>query len=245
MICLQRNESWAQPDTRERMVDKKPVLVFDVVETLLDTNILSPLLERIFSDPAALRTWLDNLFVYSQALTITGHYANSGSVGLAVLQMMAASRGLRIGDGDIDAFRAASAAMPAYADVAPALQALRRLGYRLVTLSNSPNAASEAQLRHAGIRDDFERLFSIDDAVRRFKPARETYIEVATALGTTPADLWLVSCHAFDVMGARSAGLRAIFVSRAGNAPFALGPQADVAIPDLSALPQALAEHGT
>lgn len=131
--------------------------------------------------------------------------------------------------------------MPAYSDVVPALRQLRQAGHRLVTLSNSPIVACEAQLGHAGIRADFERLFSIDERVRRFKPARETYDAVVQSLGVQPADLWLVSCHAFDVMGAASAGLRSALILRPGSAPFGIGPQPDLVVADLTSPAAALA----
>lgn len=221
----------------------KPILVFDIVETILDTGSLLPIFDRIFRDNRALRTWLDNLFIYSGAVTIIEAYADAGTLGTAVIEMMARSRGISLQASDVAAFKRALGSMPAYADVLGGLQTLRASGHRLVTLSNSPISACETQLRNAGIRDQFERLFSIDDRIKRYKPARETYLDVSTALSVAPSDLWLVSCHAFDVMGATSAGLHAAFVSRPDNAPIAIGPQPDIIVPDLVALATALARR--
>ncbi|WP_267382941.1 haloacid dehalogenase type II [Sphingomonas sp. GC_Shp_2] len=221
----------------------KPILVFDIVETILDTESLAPVFDRIFQDGQALRSWLDNLFIYSEALTIVDIYADAGTLGIAVVEMMARSRGIKIHPQDLATLKHGLGSMPAYPDVSAGLRRLRELGYRLVTLSNSPTSACETQLRSAGIRDDFERLFSIDDQVKRYKPARETYLGVAAALSVPPSDLWLISCHAFDVMGAKSAGLHAAFVSRPGNAPIAVGPQPDLIVPNLGAFATALAQR--
>ncbi len=62
------------------------------------------------------------------------------------------------------------------------------------------------QLRQAGVRGKFERLFSANEQVRRYKPTPEAYQEVAQVFNVRPADLWLTSCHAFDVMGRRLPG---------------------------------------
>jgi 2-haloacid dehalogenase len=47
----------------------RPIIVFDVNETLLDLDALRPTFDRIFNDPAALRLWFANLITYSEALT--------------------------------------------------------------------------------------------------------------------------------------------------------------------------------
>jgi 2-haloacid dehalogenase len=222
----------------------KPILVFDIAETIRDLSSLAPVFQRIFGDKAVLRTWFDELILYSEAMTLTGTYADAGQVGAAVLEMLAKARGVTVHPEDLATLKQASATMPAYPDVAPGLRQLRQASYRLVTLSNSPIAACETQLSQAGIRTEFERLFSIDEQVRRYKPARETYRGVIQALGVQPADLWLVSCHAFDVMGAASAGLHSALIQRADNAPFAIGPQPDIIVPDLPAFARALVARG-
>ena len=53
---------------------KRPVIVFDVNETLLDLDSMNPIFERIFNDPAAMRLWFADLILYSEALTIAGVY---------------------------------------------------------------------------------------------------------------------------------------------------------------------------
>lgn len=221
----------------------KPTLVFDVTETIVDLSALTPVFERIFSDPTSLRSWFDNLIVYSEALTLTGTYADAGKVGVAVLEMMAKIRGKTVRPDDLALLKRISAAMPAYADVASGLRRLRAAGHRLVTLSNSPNAGVETQLKAAGIRDAFDQLFSIDTSIHCYKPAPETYHEVASALGATPSDLWLVSCHGFDVLGAASAGWHTAMILRAGNAPFGIGPQPDIVVADIEALATAMAQR--
>ena len=36
---------------------ERPIIVFDVNETLLDLDSMNPIFERIFNDPAAMRLW--------------------------------------------------------------------------------------------------------------------------------------------------------------------------------------------
>jgi 2-haloacid dehalogenase len=75
--------------------------------------------------------------------------------------------------------------------------------------------------------DVFERRFSVDETVRRHKPAPEAYHSVATALEVDPGDVCLVACHVWDTIGAQAAGWQAGLILRQGNSPLGVGPQPD------------------
>jgi 2-haloacid dehalogenase len=73
--------------------------------------------------------------------------------------------------------------------------------------------------------DVFERRFSVDETVRRHKPAPEAYHSVATALEVNPGDICLIACHVWDTIGAQSAGWQAGLILRHGNALLSVGPE--------------------
>jgi 2-haloacid dehalogenase len=62
-----------------------------------------------------------------------------------------------------------SRASPAHPDVPARLKQLKKAGFRLVTLTNSPPDAQVKQLKAAGIDGWFDHLFSVD-RVRRSNP---------------------------------------------------------------------------
>ncbi len=220
-------------------------IVFDVNETLLDFTVLAPVFERLFDDAAMLREWFNQTILYSEALTLAGEYVDSGFVGVAVLQMLAEIKGRTVQASAIDELKRLSSIMPSYPDTPAALARLRDAGFRLVTLSNNPSAAVDKQLVAAGLRSYFESLHSIDDAVHRYKPARESYTALAAVLGVPPADLWLVSCHAFDTLGAAAAGYRTALILRPENAPVALGRRPDLVAADMGEIVKAIAAAAT
>jgi 2-haloacid dehalogenase len=206
---------------------RRPIIVFDVNETLLDLDTLHPTLDRIFGDPAALRLWFANLITYSEALTLAGVYVPFTDIGAAVLRMLAATRDITISDSDAAELTDRFATMPTHPDVPAALRRLREDGFRLFTLTDNTLAISGRQLEHAGVIDVFERRFSVDETVRRHKPAPEAYHSVATALEVDPGDICLVACHVWDTIGAQAAGWQAGLILRQGNAPLGVGPQPD------------------
>jgi 2-haloacid dehalogenase len=80
---------------------ERPIIVFDVNETLLNLDALGPTFDRIFNDPAAMRRWFAGLITYSEALTLSGVYVPFTDIGGAVLRMLAARLILREGNAPL------------------------------------------------------------------------------------------------------------------------------------------------
>ncbi|MDX7951996.1 haloacid dehalogenase type II [Lichenihabitans sp. Uapishka_5] len=213
------------------------ILVFDVNETVLDIRALEPLFLRLFGRPDAMREWYAQLILHSQSLTLAGSYVPLSTLGGGILRMLGDAHGVPITDDDAEALRHATAALPAHPDVRPGLSRLRAAGFRLVTLTNSAPEPSGSPLERAGIADLFEQQFSVD-AVRRFKPAPETYRLVADALAVPLHALCLVAAHIWDTIGAKRLGCQAALVLRPGNAvlPCVGVPQPDWVVSDFMAL---------
>jgi 2-haloacid dehalogenase len=215
---------------------ERPVIVFDVNETLMNLDTLNPTFDRIFKDQAAMRLWFANLITYSEALTLSGVYVPFTDIGGAVLRMLAATRGITISDADAAELTDRFATMAPHPEVPAALRRLRDHGFRLFTLTDNTLAISGRQLEHAGVIDVFERRFSVDETVKRHKPAQEAYHSVAAALQLDPGDICLVACHVWDTIGAQSAGWQAGLILREGNAPLDVGPQPDYTGEDLDVI---------
>lgn len=220
-----------------------PLLVFDVNETLLDLEALAPHFERMFGESSSLREWFAQVILYSEAITLSDNYVPFGELGGAVLRMLARTRGVRINDTDLQELKEAVATMPPHPEVRGALVRLREAGFRLYTLTNNPQATCARQLEEAGIASLFERQFSVDDTVHRYKPAREVYREVEVFFGLPPADLCLIACHTWDILGAAAAGWKTAFIARSGNAPLAVGAQPLIQGDNLNVVAQELIQR--
>ncbi|ABK71408.1 haloacid dehalogenase type II [Mycolicibacterium smegmatis] len=210
------------------------VLVFDVNETLIDLESLTPHFERTFSDPHVLREWFGQLVMHSMALTLSGNYTDFFTLGQGVLRMLADIHGVTISDDDVQALAEGMRTMPAYPDVEEGLQRLRGNGYRLVTLTNSPHHQGATPLENAGLAGYFERQFTVGEH-RVFKPSTSLYTHVASALGVEPGQCTMVASHTWDLLGAQSAGYRGVLITRPGNAPLTAPgvPQPQIVAADL------------
>ena len=225
------------------MADVPPpsVIVFDVNETLLDIATLEPLFARLFGDGKIMRDWYAQLVLYAEALTLAGSYAPFADVGGAVLRMLGEIHGIPVKDGDVADLRSLTLGMPCHDDVLPALARLKGAGFRLVTLTNSAPDPSAKPLERTGIAPLLERQFSVD-AVRRFKPAPETYRAVAHGLGVATSALCMVAAHSWDTIGAQAVGCSAALVTRTGNAVLPLPGlvQPDIVENDMGSVAEAI-----
>lgn len=215
----------------------RPILVFDVNETLLDLDHMRPVFEAAFGDGAVLREWFAQLILYSQTMSLIGADGDFGSLGAAVLRMVGKIRGVDIGDAEIGALREAIGSMPAHSDAAEALEHLRDAGFRLVTLTNSAPGDGPTALDKSGLAGYFERSFSVAPT-GAFKPAPQTYQLVMDALDVPASDLCLVACHVWDTMGLQALGGKGALVTHGVNAPLTApsAPQPDIVADDLATL---------
>jgi 2-haloacid dehalogenase len=148
--------------------------------------------------------------------------------------MVATTRGISISAADRAELTEKFASMPPHPEVPDALRKLRDAGFRLFTLTDNTAEISGRQLKRAGLLDVFERRFSVDDEVRRHKPAPEAYAAVARAMQTQPSNICLVACHTWDTLGAVAAGWQAALILRPGNALLDVGPQPQITGADLN-----------
>jgi 2-haloacid dehalogenase len=214
------------------------VLVFDVNETLVDIDSLAPLFRELFGAERVLREWFAQLVMYSMTATLAESYVNFSSLGQGVLRMLGDIHEVDVTDDHLNRLKTSLLAMPAHADAAEALAALRDNGFRLVTLTNSPpNSDGPTALQNSGLADFFEHQFSVD-ACRAFKPSPSVYRYVCQQLDVAPADCMMVAAHVWDTIGAQNAGFSGALITRPGNPPLPVDglPQPDLVVSDMRGL---------
>jgi 2-haloacid dehalogenase len=191
------------------------VIIFDVNETLLDLKALDGHFERVFRAAGVREEWFKQVVQSALLTTVLDTYSDFGAVGAAALEMTAKIHGVRLTDADRNAILGAMRDLPPHPEVPESLRRLREQGLRLGALTNSTLEVAEAQLKHAGLAENFDRILSAD-TVRRLKPAAEVYDMATRELGVEPNAIRLVAAHSWDVAGAMHAGCAAAFVARPG-----------------------------
>jgi 2-haloacid dehalogenase len=143
-------------------------------------------------------------------------WGNFDELHLATLDDLLAERDIELSTEERHRLVGAWHRLDPWPDVRAGLEALRG-GRVTAALSNGHVALLIDLARHADLR--FDCLLSAELA-RAYKPAPEAYTTAARLLGVAPSELMLVAAHAWDLEGAREAGLRTAFVAR----PLEYGP---------------------
>lgn len=218
------------------------VLAFDVYGTLIDTHgVVAELEARLSGDKADLavefsRRWRDKQLEYSFRRGLMGAYVDFSECTRAALEFTDRAQQTGLSEADKDHLMGTYARLPAFAEVSQALKRFGEAGITCVAFSNGSREAVEGLLDQADIRDRFSEVVSAEE-VKRFKPDPAVYAHLRSRLDVEPGDTWLVSSNAFDVIGARHAGLHAAWIRRSLDAPFdPWGIEPDLTVADLDAL---------
>ena len=220
---------------------KPKLLIFDVNETLLDMQPLRASVGKALGGrEELLPLWFSTMLHYSLVETLTDNYHAFGEIGTAALMMVADTRGIAL---DYEQAKAAIVtplrSLPPHPDVVQGLRTLEESGFRLVSLTNSSHKGVETQVKNAGLTDFFEKRYSVED-IKKYKPHPATYRLVVDDLDVKPEEALMVAAHAWDLAGAKNAGLRTAFITRPGKPLYPNVDKPDFVVKDLQDLVNAL-----
>ncbi|WP_328453581.1 haloacid dehalogenase type II [Amycolatopsis sp. NBC_00438] len=203
-------------------------VVFDVLGTLVDepAGIRAGIRERApaLADPVVddlVRRWQDH--IEAEQRRIAGGdrpYVASDVLDREAAQVVADAAGI----ADPAALASSAWRLPPWPD---AVAGLARLAGRfpLIGLSNAGRTALLRLNAHAGLR--WHQALSAEDA-RAYKPDPAVYELAVAVSGGPPERLLMVAAHAWDLRGARGAGLRTAYVARPVGDPPASSDRFDL-----------------
>ena len=230
----------------EAIKNEVKVCMFDQYGTVVDmqgglTQIVTPFLTKKGwnGDPHAFVTWwrrthFENSMI--DALLHKDHTPYREIGHRAVAQVMDRAKikytmdEIRYLVGEIEKLKP-------FPEVPEALDRLRSK-YKLVVLSNGdPDMLETAKKYH---KISFDRVISVAEA-NSFKPHVATYTKAAELVGLKLDQILFVANHAFDCIGAKSAGMRTAFIDRRSR-PFGITPyQPDILVPTMKDLADSIA----
>jgi 2-haloacid dehalogenase len=189
-------------------------------------------------DPDAFVTWWRRThFENSMIDALLGRaHTPYRTIGERAVSHVMERAGIAHSAADAQQLVAAIERLKSFPEVPAALARLQRR-FKLVVLSNGDPDMLEEAKRHHGV--PFDAVLSVAIA-GAFKPHIATYTKAAEAMGVALDEVLFVANHAFDCIGAKSAGMRAAFIDRRRR-PFGATPhQPDLIVPSMAALADAL-----
>lgn len=206
---------------REDIVETFYALGFDVYGTLVDPLAMAEPLRALVGEQAGrfAELWRSKQLEYSFRRGLMRRYVDFDVCTRQALRYTQRTLQCELPESDQDRLLEAYLYLPLFPEVAASLTAFKAQGHRLVAFSNGVETSIRALLANAGVLPLLEDVVSVDD-LRTFKPDPAVYEYLARRTGRAPAETWLVSSNAWDVIGAKATGLRAAWVKRQPEAVF-------------------------
>jgi len=220
-------------------------ILFDAYGTLLDVGSVRAAAERAFPGHGAALSalWREKQLQYSWLRTLAGRYADFWQVTGEALDFAVAALDLGLDEATRGMLMAQYERLTPFADTAPMLEAIGWRGLPLAVLSNGTPRMLEAAFDHAGVRQHFVALLSVD-AAQQYKVAPSAYRLAVDHFGARADELLLVSSNGWDVAGAAAFGLQTFWVNRQGAPVERLGVEPTGIGRTLADLPRWLDERG-
>jgi 2-haloacid dehalogenase len=196
-------------------------LGFDIYGTLVDPLDMNEHLRGLIGEKADRfsELWREKQVEYSWRRGLMREYADFGVCTRQALDFAALSLDVELSADQREGLTEEYQNLQPFPDVIPGLERLRSEGHTLVAFSNGVEQTARVLLGRGGVLDHLEAVVSVDD-LGTFKPDPEVYRYLARRLERPVEETWLVSSNAWDVIGAKSAGLRAAWVRRRPDAVF-------------------------
>ncbi len=222
-------------DTILMVMNKPPLIAFDVNETLLSLAPIRTRLEAIFGVDPPVGEWFARMLHGSLVANAIDNYRSFGDIGVEALLTVAVKRGLSLrGEEAVDVV-AEMMSLPPHPEVSAALERLHDAGLVMVALTNSSSVVATEQINNAGLAPYLQRVISVEE-VGRFKPDPAPYLHAADVMGVAIGDLTLVAAHDWDCAGATAAGAGTVFVKRPGAVWSIPADMPDVVVGDIADL---------
>ena len=215
---------------------KKPVLIFDMNETLLDlTKLRESVADVLGGSDDMVSLWFETMLHYSLVETVSKQYHNFGEIGAGALMMLAENRNITLNKDDAQEALKPIRSSPPYPEVPAALEKLKKSGFPMAVLTNSSHEGLQAQLQNAEIKSYFEQTLSVE-TFGKYKPHTSVYQWASEQLNVTPEGCLFIAAHGWDVAGAAAAGMDTAFIARPGQALYPLSAEPTYVEKDLKTL---------
>jgi len=196
-------------------------LAFDVYGTLIDTSGVFTRLQQLIGEKAESFTdlWRSKQLEYSFRRGLMQNYADFSVCTRQALAFCCRALQVEMTEADQEELLKSYRSLPAFADAKAGLANLQGTKFRLFAFSNGRADDVGSLLRHAEIEQFFAGVVSCDE-IMSFKPNPAVYAHFLRRAHCTGSEAWMISSNPFDVIGAISAGMRAVWVKRSSQAVF-------------------------
>lgn len=225
----------------EQLKKEIKVVMFDQYGTVVDmqgglTQVATPFLrdKGWNGNPSSFVTWWRRTHFENSMIDALLHKSHTPyrEIGHRAVSYTLERAGISFTREEVEYLVSCIERLRPFPDVPEALARLQTK-YKIVVLSNGDRDMLETAKQYHQI--PFDNVISVAEA-NSFKPHVATYSKAAEIMGVRMDEVLFVANHAFDCLGAKSAGMRSAFIDRRKR-PFGGTPhQPDIWVDDMKSL---------
>ncbi|MFB6108569.1 MAG: haloacid dehalogenase type II [Haloplanus sp.] len=216
-------------------------ITVDSYGTLVDPNAVEEaLVAEVDVDPQPIsRSWRSRSLMYTMVGNFIGDYQPFYEMNRDALRFALERHGVDIDEETQEEILSTYHELDVFDDVRDGIERLQSGGYEVYVVSNGNPEMLDSMVAHADIDDLIADTISAHE-IETFKPDPGIYRHAATRTDTPIENIVHVAGPVFDVQGARSTGMQAIWLDR-GDKPYGeFGPRPHLEIETFFELADAL-----
>jgi 2-haloacid dehalogenase len=216
-LALMAGPACNQPDPAvQPLAQSVRALVFDAYGTLYNVQAVSALAEQLVPGRGEVITqvWRLKQLEYTWLGSLMKGYEDFWAMTRYSLEYALSAVGVEPTTQLVDQLRNRYLTLDPYPEAVEALQQLRQRGLKLAILSNGSPNMLEAAAQASGLDRLLDRNISVE-LVQVYKPDPRVYALAPSQLGIPANQILFVSSNNFDIIGAKNAGLRSVWIRRA------------------------------
>ena len=186
--------------------------IFDPVEIFRKIDALFP-----GKGKQIIEVWQSRHFSYQWLRVTANKYKDFGDISKNALDFALVQSGLDLSEQEKKLILAKYETMNAWADVIPALQALKKEGLILCFLSNMTSKILHSGIRNSNLSEFFDLVISTDEK-QTYKPSQMAYQLAIEKLKLRKEEILFVPFAGWDMAGATWFGYPTFWLNRL-NAP--------------------------
>lgn len=188
---------------------------FDVYGTLVDTSTVQNSLVTLVGDnaPLLMDAWRSKQLEYSFRRGLMNRHVDFSVCTRQALIYCCQYYNIVLTEAEENRLIEVYRNLTAFPEVKPALTKLREKEITFYAFSNGSAFSVKELLEKAGVLDLFSGIVSTEE-VKNFKPSPVVYQHLLDSTDTRLEDACMVSGNSFDILGAKSVGIKTVWVKR-------------------------------
>ena len=207
------------------------LVIFDVNETMFSLANINYLFKNFGLPPNTSDLWFANVLKEGFACSSHGSFCTFIDIGANELKKLFLKFELKYKKTHFNMLLNELSNLNIHHDVAESIKILHKYGLKIVTLTNGSKSNTLKLIKKNNMSKYINRCFSIDE-IKLWKPNKKIYLHVCNEMSFSPSDAMMIAAHAWDVSGAKNAGLKTAYITRYEKILGSIYPKPDIVAQD-------------